>query len=121
MSKPTYNSGENKDVKKAKGLSKILREKERNGLLKICHDDDCRYVLGQFLELAGVFRDNFVVEPRQDAHNAGFRSAGLWWLSRVLLHDKDIIGKLQSDDGSPVSKGEPDDDDEQHSDNDASG
>ena len=113
--KTSYDAGNTKDVKKAKAISKILSERERNGILKICNDHETRYVLARFFEEMGVFRDTYVTDARDDARNSGFKSAGLWWLTKALLHDPEIIAKLQTDDGS-LLKGEQNNDDEPTSD-----
>lgn len=112
MTAKTYDNSDPKQVKSAKQLAKILRNREKNGIIKICNDPEIRYVLGLFLNEVGVFRDTYLTDGRDDARNSGFRSAGLWWLTRVLLHDPAIISKLQADDGSPILKGEQNDDDE---------
>lgn len=112
MTAKTYDNSDPKQVKSAKQLAKILRNREKNGIIKICNDPEIRYVLSQFFDATGVFRDTFSQVPTQHAFNDGQRNAGLWWLTKVLLHDPAIISKLQADDGSPILKGEQNDDDE---------
>lgn len=111
MTDKTYDAGSTEDVRKAKRTAKILDNRERNGILKMTDDPEIRYVLSAFLDFAGPFRDTYVSDARDDARNSGIRSAGLWWLSKLLLHDPEILRKLEQDDDSPL-KGRIDDDTE---------
>lgn len=109
MTKERYDAGDNKSVKKAKRESRILKDRMKNGILKMAADKDIRFVLASFLNDAGVFRQTFSQVPTQHAYNDGFRNGGLWWITNLLLHDPEIISKLQTDDGSALNKGQSDD------------
>lgn len=109
MKKERYDAGDNKQVKKAKQVSRVLKDRMKRGLLKMAEDKDIRYVLSTFLNDAGVFRPTFSQVPTQHAYNDGFRNGGLWWVTNLLLHDPAIISKLQTDDGSALRQGQSDD------------
>lgn len=103
MSKPKeYDSTDAKQVKNAKRDAKILENKKRNGLLKIMNDPDCRYALASFLSDAKVFQPAFSEKPTQHAFNEGFRNAGLWWMTELLLADPTSIARLHTDHDSPL-------------------
>lgn len=93
----SYDSSDHKKVKDAKSLAYHLNEREANGIAKICNDPDCRYVLAQFLEQSLIFHSAFNPNPTEHAFNEGHRNAGLWWLNKALLHDPEIMGKIQAD------------------------
>ena len=93
----SYNSGDKESVKDADRRAYHLREREHNGIVKICNDPDCRYVLAQFLEQGLVFNSAFNSNPTDHAYNEGFRNGALWWLNKALLHDPQIMGKIQTD------------------------
>lgn len=114
MSKEPYDASNPKHVKNAKQKRAHLNQRFRNGIIKIINDDDCRHVLNEFLQMTGPFRDTYVTDPRDDARNSGLRTAGLWWITNGLLHDKDFISKIQADDGSPITESQ----DDGHDDND---
>lgn len=110
MQKPQpYDAGDTKQVKKAKQSARILKDRMKRGLLKMAEDKDIRYVLSTFLHDAGVFRPTFSQVPTQHAYNDGFRNGGLWWVTNLLLHDPQIISKLQTDDGSALKQEQSDD------------
>lgn len=92
-----YDAGNEKDVQNADDRAYHLTEREANGITKICNDPDCRYVLAQFLEQALVFHNAFNPNPTEHAYNEGFRNGGLWWLNKALLHDPQIMSKIQTD------------------------
>jgi len=92
-----YDNSNPEDVRNAKDRAYHLNEREANGIAKICNDPDCRYVLAQFLESAGIFHTNFNAVPTEHAFNEGFRNGGLWWLNKALLHDTQIMSKIQAD------------------------
>lgn len=104
--KEDYDAGNPKDVKQAKKQQALLDERFENGMRKICNDVEIRTVLSRFFDEAAIFHD----EPRIEGHdstyehgrNAGRRSMGNWWLTKALLHDPDIIGKLKADEDSPI-------------------
>jgi len=104
-----YDHTDPKQVKDAKKVVKILENRMRNGLLKIAGDHEIRYVIAQFLAMAKPYGDVFSTIPTQHAFNDGFRNAGNWWLSNLLLHDPQILHKLMNDQDSPM-KVEKDDD-----------
>lgn len=114
----SYNAGNHDDVKDGKSLAKILELRERNGIVKICNDPDCRYALAQFLEAAKVFSNAFNSNPTDHAFNEGFRNAGLYWLNKALLHDADIMSKIQADKDSTQKLGKKDDNGNSSSDSD---
>lgn len=93
----TYNAGDKDSVKDADRRAYHLREREYNGIVKICSDPDSRYILAQFLEQALVFSNAFNSNPTDHAYNEGFRNGGLWWLNKALLHDPQIMSKILSD------------------------
>lgn len=93
----SYNAGNPDDVKDADRRAYHLREREANGIAKICNDSDCRYVLAQFLEQGLVFGNAFHSNPTDHAYNEGFRNGALWWLNKALLHDPQIMSKIQAD------------------------
>ncbi len=103
-----YDSSDPKDVKNAKARAHHLMEREANGIIKICQDPDSRYVLSNFLETARVFQPCFDQVPTQHAYNEGFRNAALFWLNKALLHDPQIMVKIQQD--KDRNKKENDDD-----------
>lgn len=92
-----YDSSNPDDVKDAKNRAYHLDEREHNGFAKICNDPDCRFVLANFLEQARVFSNAFNSNATDHAFNEGFRNAGLYWLNKALLHDPQIMSKIQSD------------------------
>lgn len=102
----SYDSGEAKDVKKAKKQAKVLEDRFKRGMQKICQDVECRYVLAQFFDEAKVFHpDRAIPTPDhvfEHGRDSGMRQAGLWWMTHALLHDPEIIGKLQQDTDSPL-------------------
>ena len=93
----SYNTSEPKDVKNAKARAYHLDEREANGISKICNDPDCRFVLSNFFDLAKLFSANFHPNPTDHAFNEGYRNAGLYWLNKALLHDPQIMVKIQQD------------------------
>lgn len=93
----TYDSGDPKEVKKAKQRASSIDEKLANGFVKICSDPETRLVLSNFLETARVFTTAFHNNPTEHAYNEGYRNAGLWFLTNALLHDSDIVSKMQQD------------------------
>ena len=93
----TSDAGNPKNVQNAKDRAYHLDEREANGILKICNDHDCRFVLATFLEQANLFHSAFNPNPTEHAYNEGFRNAGLWWMNKALLHDPQIMGKIQAD------------------------
>jgi len=93
----SYDAGDPKNVKDAKRKAYHLNEKIQNGIAKICNDPECRLVLAAFLDEANIFQTNFNSNATDHAYNEGFRSAGLWWLGKALLHDGQIMGKIQTD------------------------
>lgn len=103
-----YDSTNPKHVRAAKKNRAVLDERMANGLAKIVADDDCRHVLNLFLDAAGPFRDGFEKDSHVHAHSAGWKSAGLWWITNGLLHDKDFVSKILSDDGSPIVESQDD-------------
>jgi hypothetical protein len=103
--KKPYDSGDPKDVAKAKRDRKFLDNRIRNAIVKMGQDPDIRYLLATFLEEARVFAPTFTPIPTQHAFNDGFRSAGLFWVQKVLLHDPTLINKLQTDEDSPLKAG----------------
>ena len=103
-----YDSTNPKHVKAARKNRAVLDERFSNGIVKILNDKDCRHVLKQFFDQAGPFRDSFSTDPYQHAHNAGWKSAGLWWINNGLLHDPAFISKIQADDGSPIMESQDD-------------
>lgn len=103
MGKDKYDAGNPAHVKNAKRDRMIAENKFSNGMIKICNDPETRHVMAAFLEEARVFQSCFTDIPTQHGYNEGFRNGGLWWLNKALLHDPDIIGKLQRDDDSPVA------------------
>jgi hypothetical protein len=103
MNKEPYDAGDPKKVQAAKRKAKSVDERMQRGIMRICQDDDCRYVLNQFFNIAGPFRDTYVSDGRDDARNQGWKAAGLWWLNNALLHDPQIIAKMQSDEDSPLT------------------
>lgn len=92
-----YDSSNPDDVKDAKNRAYHLNEREHNGFVKICNDPDTRFVLDIFLEQARVFSNAFNSNPTDHAFNEGFRNAGLYWLNKALLHDPQIMSKIQAD------------------------
>lgn len=102
----TYDSSNKKHVKDAKKQQKILEERFKNGMEKICSNPETRYVLDAFFQEVGVFHDEPMFQTPdhvfEHGRSAGKRSAGLWWLKQALLHDPDIIGKLEADKNDPV-------------------
>lgn len=107
MNQP-YDAGDPVAVKKAKKTRSILENRMKNGMAKIVADPDTRFVLASFLEQAKAFQDPFHRDPYQHAHNGGWRSAGLWWITQGLLHDPGFIGTLQADEDSPLKVKEHD-------------
>lgn len=103
-----YDHTNPKHVRAAKRNRAVLDERMANGLAKIANDPDCSYVLNAFLEQAGPFRDSFNPDPYQHAHAAGWKGAGLWWITNGLLHDKQFMSKIQTDDGSPMTESQDD-------------
>ena len=93
----TYDSSNPKDVKNAKARAYHLDEREANGIAKICSDPDCRFVLSNFFDMAKLFSANFHPNPTDHAFNEGYRNAGLYWLNKALLHDPQIMVKIQQD------------------------
>lgn len=93
----SYDAGNPDDVKDAKTLAHILKQREQNGFAKICADSDCRFVLAKFFEHTLIFNNAFHSNPTDHAFNEGTRNAGLWWLNKALLHDGDIMSKIQAD------------------------
>lgn len=102
MTGNNYDAGNRAHVKKAKHTQKILENRFRNGILKICNDDEIRYVMAQFFDVCGPFRDHYATDSRDHARNAGWAGAGLWFLQNLLLHDPEIVRKLQEDEDSPL-------------------
>lgn len=98
MTEP-YDSSDPKQVKKARQKAYAIDERMNNGIAKICNDPDCRFVLAAFFEEANMFHSNFNANPTQHAFNEGFRSSGLWWLTKALLNDKNILSKMEHDKG----------------------
>ena len=98
----TYDAGDPKAVNKAKQKAYAMDERLANGFIKMCGDPDTRFVLAAFLDQAKCFNDAFVPDPYSHAHNAGWKSAGLWFLNNALLHDPQIVGKMQADKDSPL-------------------
>lgn len=92
-----YDASNPEDVKDAKHRAYHLNEREHNGFVKICNDPDCRLVLDNFFEMARVFSNAFNSNPTDHAYNEGFRNAGLYWLNKALLHDPNIMSKIQAD------------------------
>lgn len=105
-----YDSSDPEKVKDAKRLAYHLNEREANGFAKICNDPDCRYVLSMFLEQANIFHSAFHSNPTDHAFNEGYRNAGLWWMNKALLHDGEIMAKIQADKDSNQKIGNNDDD-----------
>lgn len=98
----TYNTGDPKEVNKARQKAYAMDERMANGFAKICNDPDCRFVLASFLDQARVFHSAFNPNPTEHAFNEGFRNGGLWFLNNALLHDPLIVGKMQADKDSPL-------------------
>lgn len=92
-----YDASNPKDVQNAKDRAYHLNEREANGISKICNDPDCRFVLNMFLEQSLVFANAFNPNPTEHAYNEGFRNGGLWWLTKALLHDPQIMSRIQAD------------------------
>ncbi|MDX9690542.1 MAG: hypothetical protein RBT70_08820 [Alphaproteobacteria bacterium] len=105
-----YDSSNPEAVKDAKRKAYHLNEREANGIAKICNDPDCRFVLASFLEQANIFHTAFNPNPSEHAFNEGYRNAGLWWLNKALLHDKEIMAKIQADKDFNQKAGNYDDD-----------
>lgn len=93
----TYDASNPDHVKDAKRRAYHLNEREHNAFVKMCNDPDLRYLLNTFIEHANVFHSTFNQNPSEHAFNEGFRNGGLWWLNKALLHDRDILSKIQSD------------------------
>jgi len=103
MTKKTItNIGDPDQVKQAAKTVKVLDERTRNGIIKMVNDPDCLYVLESFLADARVFNDNFHPDPYENAFNGGFRSSGLWWLSKVMLHAPQFLTTMSTDNDSPM-------------------
>lgn len=83
-------------------VRKILENRLRNGFAKIMDDRESRFVLASFLATAGILQDGFDPDPNVHAHSAGWKSAGLWWVTQGLLHDPAFLGRLAADDDSPL-------------------
>lgn len=97
-----YDSTNPQHVKNAKRDAKVMENKKRNGLVKIMNDPDCRYALSTFLHEAKVFQPTFSPVDTQHAFNEGFRNGGLWWVTQLLLADPSSIGRLLTDQDSPM-------------------
>lgn len=93
----TYDASNPKDVENAKERAYHLDEREHNALVKMCNDADIRHVLNTFFEQSLIFHSAFNPNPTDAAYNEGFRNGGLWWLNKALLHDPQIMSKIQSD------------------------
>lgn len=109
MNNQPYDSGDPKAVKKAKQRAYHLDEREANGIAKICNDPDCRFVLSNFFDMAKLFSANFHPNPTDHAFNEGYRNAGLYWLNKALLHDPEIMRKIQADKDSNQKAGKNND------------
>ena len=105
----SYDAGNPDKVKDAQRDAYHLTQRETNGILKICNDRDCRYVLAQFLEQSLVFANAFHSNATDHAFNEGFRNGGLWWLNKALLHDPEIMRKIQADKDSNQKAGKNND------------
>ena len=92
-----YDAGNEKDVQNADDRAYHLNEREANGFAKICNDPDCRFVLAQFFDQSLLFHSAFNPNPTEHAYNEGYRNQGLWWLNKALLHDPQIMSKIQAD------------------------
>lgn len=114
MSNGKYDAGNPGDVKKAKRQRYLSEAKFDRGIEKICQDPDILNVLNHFFDVAGIFRDEpQIVTPDfvyEHGRNQGKKSAGLWWLSHLLLRDPNIVAKLEENKDLPNIVNSDDDD-----------
>ena len=90
-------TGDQKQVKKAKKKQKLQNQIEREELKALLKDPTFRRFLWRFMERCGIYHTTFTGESLSSAFEEGKRQIGLWTVTEIFSADVRAYGLMMAE------------------------